>query len=354
MFPGIDPKVDIAFKKVFGTEAWPNLTMSLINAVLQGGPLQPLTWLELLNPYTEKMAPDDKLSILDVKARDDQGRLFNIEMQMVANKSLPERILYYWSNLYSQQLMVGEDYHRLRPAISICFVNGTLFPGLAGYHRRFGLFDARYQLNFTDRLALHVIEIPNFDRELIDLRNPLDLWLYFFKNGIKLDADALPQPLDTGPLDTGAIRQAMEVLKMFSQSEMERELYEGRLKVERDRLTAEREMQETEQCRQETEQIRQETEQIRQEIEQIRQEIEQSRLEIEQMRQEAERDKEAAERERDETIRNASKLALVGQIQLSQRLLKRDVTDFAQLHERDESALRELADRLERELTRSP
>ena len=35
MIPGIDPKVDIAFKKVFGSESWTDLTASLINAVLE-------------------------------------------------------------------------------------------------------------------------------------------------------------------------------------------------------------------------------------------------------------------------------------------------------------------------------
>jgi len=31
MIPGIDPKIDIAFKKVFGSEPWRDLTASLIN-----------------------------------------------------------------------------------------------------------------------------------------------------------------------------------------------------------------------------------------------------------------------------------------------------------------------------------
>ena len=82
MFPGIDPKVDIAFKKVFGSQAWSHLTMSLIDAVLKPAPWRQLLNLELLNPYTEQMTLDDKLSILDIKARDDKGRIFNIEMQM--------------------------------------------------------------------------------------------------------------------------------------------------------------------------------------------------------------------------------------------------------------------------------
>ena len=95
MIPGIDPKIDIAFKKVFGSQEWRHLTMALINAVLQPSFRRPLTDLESLNPYTELATLDDKLSILDIKARDDQGRLFNIEMQMVATASLARQILLF-------------------------------------------------------------------------------------------------------------------------------------------------------------------------------------------------------------------------------------------------------------------
>ena len=33
MIPGIDPKIDIAFKKVFGSERFGDLTAAVINAV---------------------------------------------------------------------------------------------------------------------------------------------------------------------------------------------------------------------------------------------------------------------------------------------------------------------------------
>ena len=42
MIPGIDPKIDIAFKKVFGSEPWRELTAALINAVLEPPPHQRL------------------------------------------------------------------------------------------------------------------------------------------------------------------------------------------------------------------------------------------------------------------------------------------------------------------------
>jgi len=95
MIPGIDPKIDIAFKKVFGSESWRDLTAALINAVLEPPPQQRLVHVELRIPYSEKMAPDDKLSILDIKARDGQGRLYDLEMQMLATASLVQRLRYY-------------------------------------------------------------------------------------------------------------------------------------------------------------------------------------------------------------------------------------------------------------------
>jgi hypothetical protein len=61
MVPGIDPKVDIAFKKVFGSESRRDLTTSLINAVLGWTAKRRLSDVTLLNPYSEKMALDDKV-----------------------------------------------------------------------------------------------------------------------------------------------------------------------------------------------------------------------------------------------------------------------------------------------------
>jgi hypothetical protein len=62
MMVGIDPKVDIVFKKVYGSEAWRDLTIGLINAVLEAFGMHLVVDVELLNPYSEKMTPDDKLS----------------------------------------------------------------------------------------------------------------------------------------------------------------------------------------------------------------------------------------------------------------------------------------------------
>ena len=307
MFPGIDPKIDIAFKKVFGSEPWRDLTASLINAVLEPPPQQRLVDVELLNPYSEKMTLDDKLSILDIKARDHQGRLYNLEMQMLATAALVQRLLYYWSRVYSQQLAEGDDYTRLRPTISICFVNGVLFTDGAEHHTRFRLLDATGQLCLTDDLVVHVIELPKFTRTLAELRTPLDFWLYFFKNGAELDADALPESLNRPDQ-----QKAMGVLKMLAQSDLERELYEGRLKAKRDMQT-----------------------------------LETLRVQWQRQAIESQQRIDAVTRERDD----ARKLAFVREIQLCQRLLKRAISGTDELLVRSVEELREQAERLERELT---
>src|SRR6266436_3251376 len=107
MILGIDPKVDYAFKHLFGREATRPLLINLVDAVLDPAPGHHIATIELLNPFNPKEALTDKISILDIKARDQSGRQFNIEMQMLAYRYYEKRILYYWARrarLHQQQL----------------------------------------------------------------------------------------------------------------------------------------------------------------------------------------------------------------------------------------------------------
>jgi predicted transposase/invertase (TIGR01784 family) len=318
MIPGIDPKIDIVFKKVFGNESWRDLTVALINAVLEARPPHRVVDVELLNPYSEKMTLDDKLSILDIKARDQQGWLYNVEMQMLALAVLIPRLLYYWAKVYGQQLSEGDDYTVLRPTISICFVNAVLFPDRPEYHTCFRLLDPTGEVCLTEDLVIHVIEIPKFNKTLAELETALDFWLYFLKNGAGLDADALPGELEQQP----GLRKAMGVLKMLAQNDMERELYEGRLKAKRDLQT----------------------------LETMRQTVESQRDKWQQRYEAANREREAANREREAAHREL-KRELAERIGLCQRLLRRPAPQVDELLARSLEELREQAERLEREVT---
>jgi flagellar biosynthesis/type III secretory pathway protein FliH len=56
-----------------------------------------------------------------------------------------------------------------------------------------------------------------------------EAWLYFLRNAENLDSESLPESLDTPE-----IQQAMEVLMMLARVDIQKEIYEGRLKVRRD------------------------------------------------------------------------------------------------------------------------
>jgi predicted transposase/invertase (TIGR01784 family) len=233
MKPQSDPRVDYAFKHVFGREPSKPVLLSLLDAVLQPAPAQRLASLDLLNPFNDKEALDDKLSILDIKARDHSGRQFNIEMQMLAYGAFRQRALYYWSRLHQGQLQEGMDYHILRPTIAICFVDTPLFPALADYHLIFELRERQHQVLFTDHLAVHILELPKFTKAVTQVQTPLDRWLYFLRHAQDLDTEALPVALDVAE-----VRWALEDLIMISQSDQDRERYEARLKWQRDVYTA--------------------------------------------------------------------------------------------------------------------
>jgi hypothetical protein len=89
---GIDPKNDYAFKSVFGSERHSRLLIHLLNAVL--GPYRlRVRSVRILNPLSEVQDLDDKKLILDVKAVDEQGRLYVLNnAQGLDLENLPRKL----------------------------------------------------------------------------------------------------------------------------------------------------------------------------------------------------------------------------------------------------------------------
>jgi predicted transposase/invertase (TIGR01784 family) len=234
MVLGIDPKVDYAFKWLLGREDHTSILINLLHSILKPSPDEQITELQILNPFTDRTGLDEKLSILDIRARDGLGRQFNVEMQMLATASLRQRILYYWSKLYTEQLPKGDDYDVLRQTISICFVDGVLFPAVQEHHLEFRVTEKALGISLTDDLAIHFFELPKFRLTAEELVTPLDTWLYFLRYAENLDPEALPEHMNTAE-----IRQAMEALEVISHVDLRKEMYEDRIKAvmdERSRL----------------------------------------------------------------------------------------------------------------------
>jgi hypothetical protein len=87
---GISPTVDFAFKLLLGSPEHTSVTIHFLNAVLSDQPR--ITHVEILNPFLGKKTDEDKLSVLDVLARDEHGRMLNIEMQTTTAADLSQRL----------------------------------------------------------------------------------------------------------------------------------------------------------------------------------------------------------------------------------------------------------------------
>ena len=229
MGTGIDPKVDYAFKRIFGSEENRDVLTGLLNAIFAGSVMGPIREVELLNPFSFKDAIDDRLSILDIKARDDQQRESLVEMQNLAHADYRGRLVYYGARHFSQMLGEGDDYSQLKPVIVVCILNDVLFEESVPFHSCFELIDARSGLRFSEHLTIHVLELPKFDKTLNDLVDELDRWVYFLKYGEDLDPDHLPSQLQTFE-----IRKATGVLDMLSHDTSERALYDASQMQQRD------------------------------------------------------------------------------------------------------------------------
>ena len=227
----ISPRVDIAFKKIFGVEENKDLLISLINSIV--GDEDQVSGVTLLNPYNPKNFRQDKLSILDIKAEGVDGKRFNIEIQISDEADYDKRALYYWAKLYTEQLKVAADYSTLSKAIGIHILNFISIPSVEKYHNVFHITEKKSGLLYFKDLELHTVELKKFcsnsNEELSDLvdkvKTSLDLWLAFLTRHDLLKIDNLPQGLNDVNL-----KKAITVLDVMHFSLEEREVYEERLK----------------------------------------------------------------------------------------------------------------------------
>ena len=90
----IDPTVDCVFKALLGVENNRNLLIHFLNAIIGSELSIPLETVEIISSFNEREFIDDKLSVVDVKAKDANGHIYQVEIQVLSHADLTARILY--------------------------------------------------------------------------------------------------------------------------------------------------------------------------------------------------------------------------------------------------------------------
>jgi predicted transposase/invertase (TIGR01784 family) len=227
----ITPRVDIAFKKIFGVEENKDLLILLINSIVSEE--DQVSEVTLLNPYNPKNFKNDKLSILDIKAKGVDGKRFNIEIQICDEADYNKRALYYWAKLYTEQLKEADDYGMLSKAIGIHILNFTSIPESDKYHNVFHIVEKDNGIKYFKDLELHTIELKKFvdsvSNQVADvvakIKTSLDIWAAFLTKYNLFDKDNLPESLRNSGL-----KKALGVLEVMNFNEAEKEGYDDHLK----------------------------------------------------------------------------------------------------------------------------
>jgi len=221
----LTPKSDLVFKLLFTADK--DILVNLINSVLNLPEERLITSAEIKNPG---ILPDEitkKFIILDIRAADNMGSCYNIEMQVQKYESYPKRTLFYISRMYADQLKSGDDYGSLVPVIGIHFLDYTLFPGNPDFHFHFYMRDIRYPyLVLADDLSVHIFELSKADKSGISEISSMTEWLRFFNH-----AHEEVNPSMRKDYKNPAVHKAFDLLEKLSADEITRRRAEMREKA---------------------------------------------------------------------------------------------------------------------------
>ncbi len=202
----VDVKNDVAFRKIFGNEKKTYILISFLNAVLKLEGSQIIKEIKFINPYLLPRIQGEKASIIDVKAEDMAGRQFIIEMQLADAKGFDKRVQYYTCRDYSMQIKRGEEYDLLKPTFFIGILDFSFFESENYLSHHIILNGETYEHKLKD-IQFTFIELEKFNKQLTQLDNLIDKWIFFIKNSD--DLDIIPDDID----DKGLIQAYQDAEK---------------------------------------------------------------------------------------------------------------------------------------------
>ncbi len=212
----INPKIDLAFKKIFGITENKDILINFLNAIIYEA--QPVIEdLEIIDPDKGVETVGIKDTYLDIKAKINGDRIALIELQLINVSSFGKRVLYNGAKTYSLELTGEERYERLKTVISLKIADFEMFANQPEVISRFVFKEKNHKSDYPDtELELVFVELPKFTKQLAELETPADQWIYFLKNSINLET--LPETLS----EVAEIKKAFELTNEdnFTQQEL--------------------------------------------------------------------------------------------------------------------------------------
>ncbi|GFR25787.1 DNA ligase [Trichonephila clavata] len=222
----LNPKLDLTFKKVFGTEKNKNILIHFLNDILGFTGIDTIQEVEFLSTYMDPEVASDKQSIVDVLCKDSSGFRYVIEMQLARDRGFEKRAQLYAAKAYSRQVGKGGEYIDLKTVFFIAISDNTLFPEEVEYISTHNIRDIKTNGHYLKDFQFVFIELPKFAKNKVEqLESTIERWCFFFKYAEDTTDEDLRDIAEKSPI----IKLAYDELDKFRWNEKDLIAYEERI-----------------------------------------------------------------------------------------------------------------------------
>ena len=222
---------DVFFKSLMGDKNRKEITLSFLNAVLKEDSDDIFVDVSFSEQEIEPTMEGGKAPRLDIVAVLNDGTQVDIEVQVNNQDFIVERSLMYWSRLYSNQMVSGDDYDSLKKVVVIDLLAFNHLTEKSWHNiAQFTIKDSHRVI--TDHIQMHFLELPKL--KLKDLRRlrRIEAWGAYFSgkySKMELEEIIMAEP---------AIKRALDYEHYFTQDDALRRKYEMRQDGMRDWTTS--------------------------------------------------------------------------------------------------------------------
>lgn len=234
------PKVDFCFKELMEDG---EVRRGFISALLDVKP-EDIRSTELLPTHLRKEHEEDKQGILDVRAfvrsqakgkevtfeeeNHEEVSQMDLEIQLASFPLWPERSIFYLAKMYAGGIQKGQSYEVLPKCIHVGILDFLLFEADEEYYSRFHLWEDTRRRMYSDKLEIHILELPKLAGRKYP---PTELlkWASFFRAEKKEEFEMAAE-------GSSYIERAYERLTEISADDLKRLEYEAREKAIRDHM----------------------------------------------------------------------------------------------------------------------
>ncbi len=175
----LDPTIDWAFKRIFGSLESHDILVGFLNDLLYAGKpvIQRLT---IKDPYLPARLKDLKETAVDVRAVLDNGTEKLIEMQLFPTSGFTQRLNYNASKVMAGQLKRGGNYLNVRPVTVIAITNFVILPHRQEWFSHFSQMERTSGEHYPNGgIDIIFVELPKATEEHLPLSHPMREWLSF-------------------------------------------------------------------------------------------------------------------------------------------------------------------------------